>query len=173
MSQTTNSMQSKDELEKWYSVSDRWGYFHEPDDTIRLKNILMMLDEYDSAIDIGCGEGFVTRHLPAKTIYGLDISENAMNRLPDNVIPLKEPNGKHDLVISTGTLYPQYNHKQIYDWIIESAKKHILIAGIQEWLIPYDFGNALRIADFKYRDYTQVITLYDVTSTQHRGYKPL
>ena len=153
-------MQSKEELEEWYSVSDRWGYFHEPDDSIRLRNIIRMLDTYESAIDIGCGEGFITRELPAKTIYGLDISENAMDRLPSNVIGIYEPNGKHDLVISTGTLYEQYNHKQIYDWIVSCAKHHILIAGIKEWLKPYDFGKELKTMEFKYRDFTQKLTLY-------------
>jgi 2-polyprenyl-3-methyl-5-hydroxy-6-metoxy-1,4-benzoquinol methylase len=153
-------MQTKDELEKWYSVSDRWGYFHEPDDTIRLKNILMMLDTYESCIDIGCGEGFITTHLPSKVIYGMDISENAMGRLPENVISVDQPNGKHDLVISTGTLYEQYNHKQIYDWIISCAQHHILIAGIKEWIKPYDFGEKIKEVEFKYRDYTQQITLY-------------
>jgi SAM-dependent methyltransferase len=153
-------IQSKEDLERWYSQSDRWGYFHEPDDSIRLKNILRILDYYDKAIDIGCGEGFITRHLPAKEIYGVDISDNAMSRLPENVTSLKEPNGKYDLVISTGTLYQQYNHNQIYDWIIASAKNHILIAGIKDWLIDYNFGMELKTLEFKYREYTQKITLY-------------
>jgi SAM-dependent methyltransferase len=153
-------IQSKEDLERWYSQSDRWGYFHEPDDSIRLKNILRILDYYDKAIDIGCGEGFITRHLPAKEIYGVDISDNAMSRLPENVTSLKEPNGKYDLVISTGTLYQQYNHKQIYEWIIASAKNHILIAGIKDWLIDYNFGIELKTLEFKYREYTQKITLY-------------
>lgn len=153
-------IQSKDDLERWYSQSDRWGYFHEPDDSIRLKNILRILSYYDSAIDIGCGEGFVTRHLPAKVIYGLDISDNAMSRLPDNVTSIKEPNGKHDLVISTGTLYQQYDHKQIYDWIVASANHHVLIGGIKDWLVDYHFGEVLQTIEFKYREYTQKITLY-------------
>ena len=153
-------IQSKEDLERWYSQSDRWGYFHEPDDSIRLKNILRILDYYDSAIDIGCGEGFITRHLPAKEIFGLDISENAMSRLPDNVTSIKAPNGKHDLVVSTGTLYQQYDHKQIYDWIVASAKHHILIAGIKDWLVDYHFGEVLKTLEFKYREYTQKITLY-------------
>jgi len=153
-------VQSKEDLERWYSQSDRWGYFHEPDDSIRLKNILRILDYYEKAIDIGCGEGFITRHLPAREIFGVDISENAMSRLPENVTPLNEPNGKYDLVISTGTLYQQYNHKQIYDWVIASAKNHILIAGIKDWLVDYDFGMQLKTLEFKYREYTQKITLY-------------
>lgn len=157
-------MQSKDELEKWYSQSDRWGYFNEPDDDIRLKNILMMLGYYDKAIDIGCGEGFVTRHLPAKEIYGLDISQNAMSRLPDNVIPITKPEGKYDLVVSTGTLYEQYDHQQIASWIAEAACRHVLIGGIESWLKPYTFGTVIKEVKFKYREYTQKITLYEVAA---------
>ncbi len=87
-------MQSKQELEDWYSQPDRWGYFNNPEDTKRLEKILFMLgwgkSHYKRAIDIGCGEGFVTTFLPADEIHGLDLSDNALARLPQNVIPVIE-----------------------------------------------------------------------------------
>ena len=96
-------MQSKEELESWYDQPDRWGYFSSEEDTKRLKKLLSILPKkYHKAIDIGCGEGFVTRHLPADIISGMELSENAKMRLPANVIPVKEPIGKYDLVVSTG-----------------------------------------------------------------------
>lgn len=157
-------MQTKQELENWYSNFDRWGYFHEPDDEIRLQNILMLLTDYERALDVGCGEGFITRHLPAKQIFGLDISENATSRLPENVIAINKPEGKYDLVISTGTLYEQYNHSHIASLISESASRHVLIAGIDDWLKPYSFGRVIKEVVFPYRQFKQRITLYEITS---------
>jgi hypothetical protein len=157
-------MQSKQELEDWYSEPDRWGYFNSQEDMIRLKKILYMLGwgkkKYKRAIDIGCGEGFIAQHLPAEEIQGLDLSDNALSRLPANVIPVSEPQGKYDLVISTGTLYKQYDHEAIYKTIMSCASEFILIAGIEDWLIEYDFGVRLQFNVFSYREFTQKVSLY-------------
>lgn len=159
-------MQSKQELEDWYDKPDKWGYFNNPEDKKRLNEILSTLqlgkNSYIRAIDIGCGEGFVTAHLPAIEIHGLDISDNALNRLPSNVKSVSKPEGKYDLVISTGTLYSQYDHEAIYKIIMESASEYILIAGINDWLINKDFGKLLSENLFPYREFTQKISLYHV-----------
>jgi len=159
-------MQSKEELEDWYSEPDRWGYFNNQEDMIRLKKILYMLGwgkkRYKRAIDIGCGEGFITQHLPADEIHGYDLSDNALKRLPPNVTPVSEPDGKYDLVISTGTLYPQYDHEAIHKMIMSCASEFILIAGIEEWLVPKDFGVQMQFNTFSYGEFTQKITIYAV-----------
>lgn len=159
-------MQSKQELEKWYEEPDKWGYFQNEYDEIRLKNIKYLLGwgkkTYDRILDIGCGEGFVTQHLPSDVIHGLDISENAMNRLPSNVTAVSSPQGKYDLVVSTGTLYSQYDHEAIYKMIIESATQYVLIGGIADWLIEKQFGAEIQKMHFPYRQFTQKLTLYAV-----------
>jgi trans-aconitate methyltransferase len=159
-------MQSKQELEDWYSEPDRWGYFDNHMDGVRLKQILRLLGfgkkRYSRAIDIGCGEGFVTRHLPADEIHGLDLADNALKRLPQNVTPVSAPKGKYDLVISTGTLYKQYDHEAIYKLVMESASQYILVGGIQDWLIDYDFKSKVEFTIFPYREFTQKLTLYNV-----------
>lgn len=157
-------MQSKDELENWYKTEDPWKYKITEDDKIRLENILSFLAPtlYEKVLDIGCGEGFVTKDLPAKQIYGIEISDNAALRLPKNVTRLNEPISKYDLVCTTGTLYSQYNHTQIYEWVVKSSSKHIFIAGIEDWLIDYDFGKLIKEKQFKYREYTQVFRLYEI-----------
>jgi len=163
-------MQSKQELEDWYSEPDRWGYFQNHFDGIRLKQILKLLNwgkkRYARAIDIGCGEGFITKHLPADEIHGLDLSDNALKRLPPSVHAVTAPVGKYDLVISTGTLYKQYDHEAIYKLIMECASEYILVGGIEDWLIDYNFKSKVQMTTFPYRDYTQKLTLYHVeTST--------
>jgi len=157
-------MQTKDDLEKWYDIPDRWQYFISKDDEIRKEAILKTLPHnYVNALDIGCGECFVTKDLPAERIYGLELSDNAAARFPSNVIRVNEPDSKlYDLVISTGTLYTQYNHEQIDAWIRKGANYNVLIAGIKEWLLPYTYGEIIYQTQFKYLQYTQSITLYKI-----------
>ena len=160
-------MQTQQELEDWYQNEDPWGYKSNEDDRRRLKQILFTLGwgpkVYSRALDVGCGEGFVTSQLPAFEIHGLDISLKAMTRLPPNVKAVTKPEGKYDLVISTGTLYKQYDHERIYQIIMQAASKYILIAGIESWLINYNFGKELYRNAIQYRqEYNQLITLYEL-----------
>lgn len=160
-------MQSKQELEDWYSEPDRWGYFNNPEDANRLKQIIYLLgwgqSRYKKALDIGCGEGFITSHLPSDVIHGLDLSDNALKRLPPNVKGVSEPKGKYDLVVSTGTLYKQYDHERINQLIRDSASKYVLIGGISDWLIDYSYGRQVQFHCFRYREFTQKLTLYDIS----------
>lgn len=104
-------MQTKEELDNWYRYPDPWAYETTQDDLDRKQKIIDLLStRYQRAIDIGCGEGFVTRDLPAIEIHGIEISDLAASRLPWNVKRVHEPEGIYDLVMTTGTLYTQYNH---------------------------------------------------------------
>ena len=156
-------METKEELEHWYAVADPWLYKQTPEDEIRKNLILDFLPlNYQRALDVGCGEGFVTTDLPAIEIHGIEISDNAARRLPWNVKRVHSPEGLYDLVMTTGTLYQQYDHAQIYNWIKQSACRHILVAGIRDWLIDYDFGKIINQKEFTYRQYIQRVTLYEV-----------
>jgi hypothetical protein len=157
-------MQSKEELENWYKNVDPWGYTINEEDHFRKKMILDLLAEYSylSALDVGCGEGFITKDLPAKNIYGYDVSDTAMSRLPDNIIPYADPYLKYDLVVTTGTLYNQYDHEGIVSIIKNTADRHILVAGIKDWLIEYNFGNIIKKTEFQYRGYIQLLKLYEL-----------
>ncbi len=158
-------MQSKEELEQWYKNPDPWAYRTTEDDAIRKQKILSMFKtHYRKALDIGCGEGFVTTDLPATNIHGIELSDLAASRFPANVQRVHEPDGMYDLVMTTGTLYKQYNHEQIYNWIHNCAYRHVLIAGIKDWLIPYNFGTPIAAQEFKYREYIQSVILYEVSA---------
>ncbi len=156
--------QKKWEIEDWYKISDPWSYKSTHDDIVRKARILAMLDSYDNALDIGCGEGFVTKDIPAKNIFGLDISDNATLRLPPNVKRVIVPEIKYDLVMSTGTLYKQYDHETMSKWIKDHSSRHVLVGGIKDWIIWSDFGNIVDEIEFKYRQYTQIIRLYEVVA---------
>lgn len=162
-------MQSKEELETWYRNPDPWNYKDNPQDLKRKAEIIMALNEvnsfneYERALDIGAGEGFVTCSLPAKEIHGIEISDTAASRFPDNVKRIIAPcMKKYDLVMTTGTLYSQYDHKQIKNWIVESSTKHILVGGIKTWLIDYNFGKIIFEKEFQYREFTQRIIIYEI-----------
>jgi len=157
-------MQTKEELENWYAAPDPWLY-HQTEDDIKRKNIILdLLNKYKRALDIGCGEGFITTDLPAIDIHGIEISDNAARRLPWNVKRVHQPEGVYDLVMTTGTLYQQYDHAQIAEWIRRAASRHVLIAGIKDWLVPYNFGTPIASKEFKYREYTQSVILYEVSA---------
>ena len=160
-----NSMkQTKTELENWYQNTDPWNYEKTTDDIIRKEKILSLLSTYTTALDIGCGEGFITKDIKSKEIFGIELSDNASLRLPSNVTRLLEPNDKYDLVMSTGTLYQQYDYVLITNWIKNHSSRHILVGGIKDWIIWDDFGKIINEVEFKYRQYTQILRLYEVTA---------
>ena len=158
-------MQSKEELEQWYQNPDPWAYKTTIDDSYRKDQILSMFDlDYTRALDIGCGEGFLSKDLPAIEIHGIELSDLAASRLPWNVQRVYAPQGFYDLVVTTGTLYEQYNHEQIAEWVTMSSCRHVLIAGIKDWLKPYKFGKIIKSKEFVYRQFVQSVILYEVGS---------
>jgi len=160
-------MQDKRDLEEWYGRKDPWGYETNKDDAMRKANIIHLArffnpTGYERALDIGAGEGWVTKDLPAAEIHGYELSDVAAARFPENVHRVMEPIGDYDLLIATGVLYRQY------DWrgILETIKKHgtgvIIVAGILDWLIPeiVELGVPKAVETFNYRQYKQVINVF-------------
>lgn len=172
-------VQSKQELDDFYTTADPWGYYDNPHDATRKARILAALPQrnYGAALDIGCGNGFITNSLPAKSVIGLEFSEKAVNwanehaaahvrymtgsffDLPDlNLPPM-------DLIVITGVLYPQYigNSLRLVYVLIDHVLKTggtLLCSHIFEWYkarFPY-----LTVSReyFAYRDYSQVLEVY-------------
>jgi trans-aconitate methyltransferase len=160
-------MFEKSWFEAWYLKEDPWGYRSTPDDAHRKLTILQTLQPYapfQRALDIGCGEGYITEDLPAASIDGIEISDKAAARLASNIRRVQVPDGRYDLVITTGTLYREYDHVLIASWIRASASRLVLVSGIKDWLLPYSFGTALTQCNFSYRDTLhQELTLYEVS----------
>ncbi len=160
-------MQEKSSLEDWYKEEDPWGYRKNPDDIRRKEIILSKLrgfGQFDRALDIGAGEGFITEGLLASTIHAIEWSDNASERLPEIVERVEKPEGEYDLVIATGVLYPQYDWKTIHKWIKESASDIILTCSIKEWEIPLEGFKIVHEEEFEYGDYTQTLKLYEVAT---------
>lgn len=172
-------IQSKDELEDWYSEEDPWGYFSNPQDAIRKAKILGVIPDYkyENTLDIGSGNGFLTNDLPGKNVIGLDISEKAVEwatrrarphvhyycgsvfDLPDLGLP------QMDLVVITGVLYSQYlgDASRLAIVLIDKVLKPggILVAcHIYSWLkVRFPYLSVSR-EYFSYREYSQILEVY-------------
>lgn len=172
-------VQDKQELDDFYSTADPWGYYNNPHDATRKERILAALPqlEYESALDIGSGNGFITNSLPARQVIGLEFSEKAVVWANEHAAPhVKYINGSvfdlpdldfppMDLVVITGVLYPQYIGKSVrlvYTLIDQILKPGgvLLCSHIYEWYqsrFPY-----LTVSReyFAYREYSQVLEVY-------------
>jgi 2-polyprenyl-3-methyl-5-hydroxy-6-metoxy-1,4-benzoquinol methylase len=158
-------MQSPDEIEAWYQTPDPWAYKTTPDDAFRKEIILELLSTYgpfERALDIGCGEGFITSELPADHIEGIEISTTAASRLPANVLHVQQPVGKYDLIICTGMLYAHYDYQQFLDWMMKHTNGVILTCNIKEWernTLPE--SKQVYSLEFNYRNYVQALRIYE------------
>jgi len=74
-------VQSQAELEQFHSAVDPWGYEQNEHDRRRKAVLLSELPRrsYKFVVDIGCGQGFVSRDLPGDRVLGIDISEQAVS----------------------------------------------------------------------------------------------
>lgn len=161
--------QSKEELERWYEIPDPWGYTSNLHDWERKKRILKALEgkRFERALDIGCGEGFITKDLPAFALYGLEASDNAKSRVSPNVTTITQPEGKYGLIIATGVLYSQYDWRSMLDLIKAHACGTILTSHIKDWEMP-EIAEILEIADqiheeeFPYREYMQKLRVFEI-----------
>ena len=164
-------LDTRDFLEWKYETEDPWGYKTNPDDLCRKERILYyadMLGPFDAVLDIGAGEGWITTDLPAKNIYGYEISDNAAARFPGNVERYLETDGllKCDLVIATGVLYRYYDWENLIELMGLSATRIIITCHISKAEITLDhFAIFQRYFEvFPYRGKTETLRVYNVAA---------
>lgn len=153
-----------------YETEDPWGYKTNPCDQKRKSIIIGALKSYpifNKALDVGAGEGWITQDIPAKEKFAFEQSENAKARLPKNVVGLSKPEGRYDLVIATGVLYPHYNSCQLIKLIKDHASNIILTCNIRDWEVPEvkTIGNQIYSEEFSYRDFYQKLRIFKIDST--------
>ena len=154
---------------KYKKGKDPWGYEINPEDAKRKMFILNALKKlnirFDTALDIGCGEGFITRDLPAQKVYGFDISDVAMTRMSPSIIPLQRIEGRYDLVLATGVLYKEYDCEWIFEQIKNTAKRIILICNIKH-REKHILKNPIYEYQFRYREFIERLAIYDLSVAQ-------
>ena len=114
-------MEQYNEIENWYKKEDPWGYKTNPNDLARkseiIHSLLSLNIKFNRALDIGCGEGWITKDLPAKEIDGIEISNNATNidRFPNNVNRIFSPQEifLNDNLTFDGVYQNVWNNRQL------------------------------------------------------------
>lgn len=164
-------IQSKEDIEKEAEIPDHWGYRDNPEDMRRksfIVGVARMFEPFNSALDIGCHEGFITKDLPARELYGYEISDNSAARLPKNVSRLNENEITNsygfDLVVATGVLYDHYFWENIVYLINSAMPKIVITSNIKDWenpLAPRKInGKEIFTAEFPYREYIQKLRVF-------------
>lgn len=173
------TIQDTDELEQWHKADDPWGYELNPEDALRKSTLLAELPvrTFQRVLDIGCGQGFITRDLPGEEVIGVDISSQAIqhaNRyanerihfLQASIFDLPEKlTGQFDLIVITGVLYPQYIGKAVsavYRNLIGLLADDGLLMSvhIDDWYQARFPLLRLREHFYPYREYTHRMELY-------------
>jgi hypothetical protein len=173
--------QDPKDIEQSYQTPDPWGYQTRVDDVYRRSNILAatfrMLTppyqvltpdgpRYRRALDIGAGEGWITKFLPALEIHGYEISDTAASRFPANVKRVLEPEGYYDLVVATGVMYEQYEWEKFLAIIKQHASRIVVMCNIKDWEVEAvkHLPHLVWTQDFPYCEYTERIRVYDLTT---------
>ncbi|MEI9910179.1 MAG: class I SAM-dependent methyltransferase [Bacteroidota bacterium] len=173
-------IQSKTELDLFHTTEDPWGYENNNEDLIRKEILLNEIPKqpYKNVLDIGCGQGFITQYLPGETIWGVDLSQNAIefakknctgnkfNFIQGSIFEIdKLVDLKFDLVVITGVLYPQYigNSSSLIYLLVDkilATNGTLISVHINEWYtcqFPY-----LRSKQtfYNYREYIHHLETY-------------
>lgn len=173
-------IQTKEELEIWYKEEDPWGYFSSLEDDKRKAVLLSEIPErkYKRVLDIGCGNGFITKDLPGEQIVGIDISEKAIKyakkkfeneRIKFECLSIFELNNrdlqKFDLIVITGVLYPQYigNSNSLIYLIIDRLLSHngvLVSVHISEWYNSYFPYLLKELYFYDYKEFLHRLEVY-------------
>lgn len=177
-----NTLQPIEELEKWWEDPDPWDYENNPDDLNRRSMLLSVIPQrkYKKTLDIGCGNGFITTHLPGDIVIGIDVSKNAIQHAKTRSRNLKHIeyfqisffdlahqnwDNVFDLIVITGVLYPQYiGHSNklsyiIIDGLLESGGT-LISCHIDEWYSCRFPFITLGREYYPYREYTHILEVY-------------
>jgi SAM-dependent methyltransferase len=125
-------MRSNEDTKKWveekYAKPDPWGYQRTEDDSERRARVIAACillapqGAFRKALDVGCGEAWITAGLPAEEKFGLELSDAAAARFPEDVTRVLEiEDGAFDLVVSTETMFEHYDWQAISDSIIRAV----------------------------------------------------
>ncbi len=150
-------MLSEKEIDENYNAPDPWSYQTCPADLDRKARILYACSvgaPYQRALDIGCGEGWITKDLPAKKIFGHELSAQARERWPENVklFTTIGADRRFDLVVMTGVLYLDYDWTAMLALAFDVATRIVVTSHIADREVP-------QLEEmFKHNSFEQIVT---------------
>ena len=89
---------------------------------------------YDRALFIECDNGFLIEFIEANEIHGIDNPE--IESVPI-VKRIDCPDKVYDLIVLSEKDYSSYDEEQIYDWILNSAARIVVIVGAEDYMRKY------------------------------------
>ena len=132
-------LMNKQEMNSKYKKPDPFGVLTSKADGERKAHILAAMHDwvtekrggklFKRALDIGCGEGWITKDIPAEEIVGFDISDLALSRCPEGIITVDEMSkieGKFDCILAAGVLVREYDFVQFLGLINTLATDFVL-----------------------------------------------
>lgn len=165
--------QKIEQIEESYNTPDPWQYQVTQDDIDRKDRLITVAKgfaddlpdkKYLRCLDIGAGEGWITKDYPAKELYGYEVSNQAAARFPVNVKRVVAPEGKYDLICATGVFYEHYHWEFFLKMIKNHASHHVLVSSVRQWELPVvnTIGPCLYSETFKYREWEQLLRIFKV-----------
>ena len=109
--------------------------------TPKILERLRVYGPYDRALFIECDNGYLIEFVEANEIHGIDNSE--ITSVPI-VKRIERPDKVYDLIVLCEKDYSTYSKEQIYDWILKSAARIILVIGTEDYMSEFKFGNRMR-----------------------------
>lgn len=170
------------ELEEMYDSPDPWSYEDNFWDYKRVAEMKIATQSLKpiNVLDIGCGNGFMTQHLPGDRIVGIDISRKAIDYASNRGIPNAVflcgsiqnavslcVGEKFDLICITGVLYDKWvgtDYGKIISIIrqLSAPVSTLLTCHIAEWykiIMPFDL---LYEKKYRYRDHTHLLNIHRI-----------
>lgn len=183
----TDRLDTKADMEARYAAEDPWGFRDHVDDIERKRRILGVCDtalsyyrglhdyetgstklmkprDFARALDIGAGEGWITKDLPACELYAYEISDRAAARLPEKVtrFDVDTQGMRFDLVTATGVFYEHYDWRAMHHLTQVFAVGIVVTCHISESEIPLAM-KPIYVETFPYRGKMQRLAVYDFT----------
>lgn len=173
----------RDAMNEKYKTPDPFGVKTDPADAFRKNRILDITEEilrnwcglerFARALDIGCGEGFITVDFPATEIWGYDVSDVALERFPSgggtrggHVLLTSDPDkitGMFDLILAAGVMVREYDFKSIIKLIEDHACGIVVICQTDQTEVPEVTsltGNQIHCTKFPYREFHQRLRVF-------------
>lgn len=136
-------MNSPSPIESYYRQPELWEmdrYEGNPNQRLRARMVAAMVpDDVESVLDVGCGNGFITRRINAKHVVGLDPSSEALAHFegekvcaPAEAIPFED--GSFDAIVCCEVLehLPSQTLAKVVREIQRVSRRAIIIG------VPFD-----------------------------------